>query len=142
MTSMTASEPCHCNLLRKVARRISAIYDEELAASGLRITQYALLTEIQRSGPVSITDLAAIMVMERNGLGHTLRLLERDGLVVSVTGKDRRSRTVSLTELGQRRLADLRPCWQRAQRRVEATGLMSAIRQPLASFVAGEITAS
>jgi DNA-binding MarR family transcriptional regulator len=113
-----------------------------LAGSGLRITQYALLAEIERSGPTSITRLAALMAMERNGLGHTLRLLERDGLLVTVTGKDRRSRTVSLTELGQRRLADLHPRWQRAQRRVEATGLMSAIRQPLASFVARDITVS
>lgn len=142
MTSMTAAEPCHCNLLRKVARRVSAIYDQELAGSGLRITQYALLAEIERSGPISITHLAAILVMERNGLGHTLRLLERDGLLVTVTGKDRRSRTVSLTKVGQRRLADLHPRWQRAQRRVEATGLMNAIRQPLASFVARDITGS
>ncbi|UIN35021.1 MarR family winged helix-turn-helix transcriptional regulator [Methylobacterium oryzae] len=137
---MTTSEPCHCNLLRKAARRVSAIYDQELAGSGLRITQYALLAEIERSGPISITHLAAIMVMERNGLGHTLRLLERDGLLVTVTGKDRRSRTVTLTELGQRRLADLHHRWQQAQRRVEATGLMNAIRQPLASFVARDIT--
>jgi DNA-binding MarR family transcriptional regulator len=142
MTSVKAAEPCHCNLLRKAARRVSAIYDQELAGSGLRITQYALLAEIERSGPISITDLAAIMVMERNGLGHTLRLLERDGLLVTVTGKDRRSRTVTLTEMGQRRLADLHPRWQRAQRRVEATGLMSTIRQPLASFVARDITVS
>ena len=142
MTDLTEAETCHCNLLRKAARRVSAIYDQELAGSGLRITQYALLAEIERSGPLSITRLAALMVMERNGLGHTLRPLERDGLVVTVTGKDRRSRTVSLTELGQRRLADLHPCWQRAQRRIEATGLMSAIRQPLASFIARDITAS
>lgn len=140
MTDLTAAKTCHCNLLRKAARRVSAIYDQELAGSGLRITQYALLAEIERSGPISITCLAALMVMERNGLGHTLRPLERDGLLVTVTGKDRRSRTVSLTDLGQRRLADLYPRWQRAQRRVEATGLMSAIRQPLASFVARDIT--
>lgn len=142
MMSMTAAEPCHCNLLRKAARRVSAIYDRELAGSGLRITQYALLAEIERSGPISITELAALMVMERNGLGLTLRLLERDGLLVTVMGKDRRSCTVSLTELGQRRLADLHPRWQRAQRQVEATGLMSAIQQPLASFVARDIAAS
>ncbi|MCJ2067733.1 MarR family winged helix-turn-helix transcriptional regulator [Methylobacterium sp. J-030] len=142
MKRMTASEPCHCNLIRKAARRVSAIYDQELAGSGLRITQYALLAEIELAGPISITHLAAIMVMERNGLGHTLRLLERDGLLVTVTGNDRRSRTVSLTELGQRRLADLHSRWQRAQRRVEATGLMNAIRQPLASFVARNITVS
>lgn len=142
MKDLTAAETCHCNLLRKAARRVSAIYDQELAGSGLRITQYALLAEIQRSGPISITSLAALMVMERNGLGHTLRPLERDGLLVTVTGKDRRSRTVSLTELGQRRLADLQPRWHRAQRRIKATGLMSAIRQPLASFVTRDITVS
>lgn len=143
MTSLTASEPCRCNLLRKAARRVSAIYDQELSGSGLRITQYALSGEIERSGPISITHLAAIMVMERNGLGHPFRLLERDGLLVTVTGKDRRSRSVTLTEFGQRRLADLHHrCWQRAQRRVEATGLMNAIRQPPASFVARDITVS
>lgn len=142
MTTIAASEPCHCTLLRKAARRVSAIYDRELAGSGLRITQYILLAEIERSGPTSITDLAAVMVMERNGLGHNLRLLERDGLVVSAAGKDRRSRAVSLTGFGQQRLAEVRPRWQRAQRLIEATGLMDVIRQPLTSLVQRDVMSS
>ncbi|MGU3540764.1 MarR family winged helix-turn-helix transcriptional regulator [Methylobacterium sp. A54F] len=142
MTTVGANEPCHCTLLRKAARRVSAIYDRELAGSGLRITQYALLAEIGRSAPISITDLAAVMVMERNGLGHNLRLLERQGFVLLAAGRDRRSRAVSLTEFGRQQLAEIRPHWQRAQRLVEATGLMDAIRQPLTSLVQHDVPAA
>lgn len=142
MNGQDATDACHCTLLRKAARRVSSLYDSELAGTGLRITQYALLAQIDRSGPLSITDLADIMVMERNGLGHNLRLMERDGLVRSEAGRDRRRRVVALTDMGRRRLDQVRPRWEQAQRRIEATGLMGDIRQPLGALIRSDLAAS
>jgi len=110
-------ETCSCTTLRKAARRVSLLYDEALAPSGLRITQYALLAELGRTGPLTVGELAHAMVMERNGLGHNLRPLERDGLVRLDIGHDRRSRVVTLTDDGRHRLTEAKLLWQHAQDR-------------------------
>jgi DNA-binding MarR family transcriptional regulator len=107
---------CHCTVLRKAARRVSMLYDHALDSSGLRITQYAILAELGRSAPITITELANAMVMDRNGLGHNLRPLERDGLVRMEPGRDRRSRVIVMTETGRQRLAKAQPLWRRAQK--------------------------
>lgn len=108
-------EVCNCTVLRKAARRVSGLYDNALAPSGLRITQYAILAELGRTGPMTITELAHAMVMERNGLGHNIRPLEREGLVRMEIGHDRRSRVIIVTETGHARLAEARPLWKRGQ---------------------------
>ncbi|HUA77667.1 MAG TPA: MarR family winged helix-turn-helix transcriptional regulator [Acetobacteraceae bacterium] len=113
-------ELCNCTVLRKAARRVSFLYDRALAPSGLRITQYAILAELGRSGPMTITDLARAMVMERNGLGHNLRPLEREGLIRMEVGQDRRSRVIVVTEKGHTRLAEARPLWRQGQERFAA----------------------
>jgi hypothetical protein len=66
---------------------------------------------------MTITELANAMVMERNGLGHNLQPLERDGLVRMEIGRDRRSRIIVVTKMGRRRLAEAKPLWRRAQKR-------------------------
>src|SRR5215813_9198542 len=121
-------EVCNCTILRKAARHVSMLYDRTLDPSGIRLTQYALLAELDRTGPMTITELANAMVMERNGLGHNLQLLERDGLVGMEIGRDRRSRIVVLTERGRRRLAESKPLWQRAQKRFATAFAAEEIR--------------
>ena len=56
-------------------------FDRCLAPTGLRITQFALLNRLARSGPRSIQALAQEMGLDRTTLGRNLRPLERDGLV-------------------------------------------------------------
>jgi DNA-binding MarR family transcriptional regulator len=116
-SAATQDEICNCTALRKAARHVSGLYDKVLAPSGLRVTQYAILSELGRSGPMTITELAQAMVMERNGLGHNLRPLEREGLVEMQVGADRRSRVILLTRRGQSRLAEARPLWRQGQER-------------------------
>src|SRR5437016_3902970 len=76
---------CTCGSLRKASRRISQFYDSALAPAGIKSTQFAILSEVARgsiAGPVTMCELAAAMVMDRSTLGHNLRPLERDDLVV------------------------------------------------------------
>lgn len=50
--------------------------------------------------------------MDRSTLGHNLRPLERDGLVVlGHDPADRRTRTISLSPKGKAKLAEARPLW-------------------------------
>lgn len=113
---------CTCSAIRQAARQITQIYDAELAASGLRVTQYSVLSNLNRLGPSSVQDLAAEMVMDRSTLGHNLRPLERDGLIkLAVDRNDKRARRLELTARGKARLDEARPLWRSAQARFDAS---------------------
>ena len=73
------------------------------------------MVEIEKLGPIALSSLAGVMVMDRATLGHNIRPLQADGYVTLSVGKDRRSRDVAVTASGQRILAEARPLWTRAQ---------------------------
>jgi DNA-binding MarR family transcriptional regulator len=65
---------------------------------------------------VNVGALAEALVMDAGGLAHTLKPLERDGLVaVAVDPSDRRNRLIRLTRLGRRKLSESDELWTRAQ---------------------------
>ncbi|MGY4345093.1 putative transcriptional regulator [Bradyrhizobium sp. GM7.3] len=81
---------CNCNQVRRAARRLSRYYDLALAPSGLKATQYGLLSYLVTSGPMTMARLAKLMSMDRATTGHNLRPLVRDGFVeISVGETDR-----------------------------------------------------
>ncbi len=110
--------PCACTALRRSGRALSRLYDDALAETGLRVTQYALLAALSHSGPAPLTALADQLVMDRTTLSRNLLPLERAGLVVLEPGRDRRTRCAHLTKEGGRRLAEARPYWLAAQEQV------------------------
>jgi DNA-binding MarR family transcriptional regulator len=115
-------EPGWCNgtALRKATRRVSQLYDTILAPCGLRSTQRSILVHIARAGAPTMGDLAGSLVLDRSALGHNLKPLERDGLVRVVPGDDdRRNRVITLTELGEAKLAESTRLWAQAQHRFE-----------------------
>jgi DNA-binding MarR family transcriptional regulator len=118
-----AMRACYATSLRKASRRLTQLYDDALAPAGLRSTQYAILGELAGGGPgpVTLNELARALVLDRSGLGHSLRPLQRDGLIRLEKGTDdRRSTHVVLTDKGRRRYKRAVPLWQQAQDRVAA----------------------
>lgn len=113
-----ASASCVCFHLRKTARTITQLYDRILAPTGLRGTQFTLLRLIGRTGGLSFSLLAEILGMDRTTLTRNLRPLEREKLVRTVPGADRRVRIVSLTTRGERKVAEAEPLWATAHGRV------------------------
>ena len=115
---MAKTEATRCTLtaLRKATRRVSQLYDQALATSGLRGTQRAILVYVRRSGSPTMGELATALVLDRTALNHNLKPLERDGLVtVTVDKSDRRSRLVRLTKRGEARLTESQAAWLEAQ---------------------------
>jgi len=111
---------CNCTALRKASRRISQLYGTALAPSGVK-TQRAILAQIGRSEPVTVGALAEALVMDSGALAHTLKPLERDGLLaVAIDPADRRNRLISLTQQGRAKLTETGALWAKAQRRFEA----------------------
>jgi DNA-binding MarR family transcriptional regulator len=113
---MSRPSLCNCLSLRQAARKVTHLYDQAFAPLGLRATQWSLLVEVDRRGPIAINPLAEALVMDRATLGHNLRPLESGGLVRLDAGKDRRSRAVTITVAGRKAVAEGRKHWRRAQR--------------------------
>lgn len=117
-TLADVSAGCVCFHLRRSARTISQFYDRILAPSGLRTTQFSLLTAVRRTGGLPFTRLAEILGMDRTTLTRNLRPLEREGLLKVAVGSDRRVRLVKLTPAGGRKLKLAEPLWARAHTRI------------------------
>jgi DNA-binding MarR family transcriptional regulator len=115
-------EICNCAALRQAARRVTRVYDDALAPTGLGVNQFSILARLSLVGASTIQDLARLLVMDRSTLGHLLRPLEKRGFVkLEVSEQDRRSRMVALTQAGKAAVAKARPRWAAAQRRFEST---------------------
>jgi DNA-binding MarR family transcriptional regulator len=113
-----ATLECNCSSLRRAARRASLLYDRHLAGSGLTSGQYSILAEIRRHGQNSPTvcELAQALVMDRTALTHTLKPLERDGLLqLKASPADRRAKLICMTAQGQKKFANARVLWKEAQ---------------------------
>ena len=114
-------EDCTCLAIRQAARHVTQFYDQFLAPSGLRTTQFSILAKLKRRGPLTINVLARELVMDRTTLGRNILPLEREGLIEIVPDPaDRRSKVVRLTEAGAARLREARAGWTQAQKKFEA----------------------
>ena len=109
---------CACFNLRKVTRAVTQLYDDMLRPSGLRVTQFSLLVVGRMMGPVSVTRLAEMTVMDRTTLTRNLELLRKQGLIEVARGEDRRTRIVTITPRGNAALAEAMPFWKKAQAHV------------------------
>lgn len=111
---------CSSSAVRRAARQLGQLYDDAMGDSGLRSTQFSLLSQIAHSGAPTQKELAEAMVMDLSALGHTLKPLIRDGLVQLVPDdRDRRAKRVRLTEAGVVRQREMVTRWQVAQARFD-----------------------
>ena len=115
---------CTCSKLRRLTRRVTAVYDRELAAAGLRLTQFSLLATLQREVEAAtvLTDLADRMDMDPSTLTRNLKPLIQKGWVNVTAGEhDARLRHARITVTGERALQLGAPHWGIAQRTINQT---------------------
>jgi DNA-binding MarR family transcriptional regulator len=121
LSSESGSLLCNCLALRQAARQATQLYDRHLAPAGLRTTQFSVLVNLRRLGPMTINRLAAEMVVDRTTLGRNILPLERDGLIAIRQGADdRRRRELELTKAGTERLRRAVKLWAGAQKEFES----------------------
>ena len=108
---------CTCFRLRRTARQVTRIYDAHLAAAGLTLTQYSLLSNLAL-GPnptPSVNQLADVLSMDRTTLTRTLKPLLAARLVALARCADKRSKAVTLTAAGRAAFDAAKPLWRAAQ---------------------------
>ncbi|RLJ16015.1 MarR family transcriptional regulator [bacterium endosymbiont of Escarpia laminata] len=113
-------QTCAVFNLRKASRAVTKLYEEIMKPSGILPTQFTLLVVTRAFGPVTISSMAELLVMDRTTLTRNLKPLEREGLLRVVAGKDdKRSREISLTNKGLEQMEEALPLWQEAQCRID-----------------------
>lgn len=105
--------------MRRAARAVANHYDDVLAPSGLKGTQFTLLNAIVLADSPTITELAQLLLLDRTTLSRNLKPLQQQGLVRLTTGKDARARALALSAQGNQALQKALPLWDKAQASVE-----------------------
>lgn len=114
------NDTCHCILLRKASRKVSSYYDEALAPLGVNIGQFSLLRNINRMAPVSLTDLAHQVELDRSTVGRNAKVLERMELITIGHGEDQREAMLEVAPKGSGILEEGAPLWDGVQDEIEA----------------------
>ncbi|MBL0945334.1 MAG: winged helix-turn-helix transcriptional regulator [Hydrogenophaga sp.] len=106
--------------LRQLVRVVGAHYDAEVGKTGLKTTQYTLLSHITKLGPIRAVELAQQMHMSASTLSRNLRPLIEAGWVEQAPGPDARSWFIQATPEGQAKRSEAQRRWRAAQEALNA----------------------
>lgn len=110
---------CVCLNVRRASRAITKIYDQALKPSGLKVTQFSVLMNIDAYGPLNTSTLAKILMLERTTLVRNLKLLERAGFIEDSPSPDPRERQISITGSGRHAIREAETHWRAVQRQMK-----------------------
>lgn len=114
-----STDSCTCSELRRAARAVTLLYDNAFKSSGLLSTQLGVLHVIYKSDSIRISHLAKELGMDRTTLTRNLSVLEKQGFIKISSGKDNRTRIVTITNKGCTTATKAIPLWNDVQRKVK-----------------------
>ncbi|MBP5992182.1 MAG: winged helix-turn-helix transcriptional regulator [Piscinibacter sp.] len=115
MNDAVKPQGCTNLKLRELSRVVTRHYDAYVAPTGLKNSQYSLLSHVVLLGPVRPGELAARMKLDASTLTRNLQPLIAAGWVEQGPGDDARSRSVVATEAGRAKRAEAQRAWKQAQ---------------------------
>lgn len=110
--------PCACANIRRAARLVTQLYDQDLRRAGIRVTQFTLLQALVQAGSISQGKLGDVLGLDSTTLTRTLTLLRNKGWIQAECGEDRRQVWLTLTAEGKREYGRAKPYWLSAQKRL------------------------
>jgi len=114
---LSGTSGCAAYQFRRTSRAVARLYDAALAPSGIRSTQFAILTAIAKLEPVPISRVAEILVIDLTTMTRSLKLLQKEGLIQIAPRGLRRQRLLTLTLQAEKALAAAVPLWREMQAR-------------------------
>ena len=115
MNASVKPKGCTNFKLRQLGRVVTRHYDAYMTSTGLKTTQYSLLSHVVELGPIRPSDLAQSMGMDASTLTRNLQPLEAQGWLQQGPGRDARSRLIEATAEGRAKQAQARRAWKQAQ---------------------------
>lgn len=112
--------PCACANLRRAARTVTRLYNQELRPQRIEITQFTILMALERAGEISQGKLGQLLGLDSTTLTRMLELLKKRDWIQEKEGEDRRFRIIGLTTAGRTKLQQGLPHWKRAQDRLQS----------------------
>ena len=129
---------CACLSFRQASRSVTQLFDDVLVPVGLVSTQLPVLVVAGLYGPLTISRIAALLLMDRTTLTRVLKPLQSKGYLRSVATTDKRKNMLELTAKGHEILVQAHPLWQKAQGQI-VQGLKpkewKAVKQQLGQVV-------
>ena len=110
---------CACATVRRAARLVTQLYDEELRPH-IEVSQFALLSVLEQNPAATQARLARDAGFDKTTISRNLALMRRKGWVEDVPSDDPRDRRVRITAAGRHLLRAARPGWNRAQQRLSS----------------------
>jgi DNA-binding MarR family transcriptional regulator len=123
--------PCMCANLRRAARAVTQLYEEELRPTGLSSTQFTILQALSLASGVTQGWLGQLLAMDSTSLTRTLAIMSRHAWIEKQRGKDRREWRLRLSKAGEKELNTALPYWEKAQ---------SRLRQQLGRSQSGQLS--
>lgn len=141
MTSELQSPQGCTNLkLRQLGRLVARHYEVHLGPTGLKGTQYSLLSYVVKLGPLRAGDLAAAMHLDASTLTRNLQPLVQQGWVrIDADAGDARGRVVEVTAAGRALRQRAQRAWKQAQIELNARlgeGRVAALHALIDDFTA------
>jgi DNA-binding MarR family transcriptional regulator len=115
MEATVKPQGCTNLKLRQLSRRVTRLYDREVGVTGLKNTQYSLLSHVVLLGPIQPSALAARMKLNASTLTRNMQPLIAQGWIRLEPGVDARSRLLVATDEGKALRAEAQRAWKRAQ---------------------------
>ena len=113
---------CLAARVRLLNRAVSRVYDTALRPYDVTVAQLNLLSAVGHLQPVPAHKLADLLSLQISTLSRNMHLMEESGLIDIAQAERGNGRILTLTKAGARKLEELLPAWQEAQR--EAAELM------------------
>ena len=111
---------CACANLRRIARIVTQVYEEQMQPTGLKVTQYYMLVNIARHKETSISKLGEIMLLDQTTITRNINILKKSGYVnITKDINDSRTKSISITDTGLVKLEEATPIWLQIQEKVE-----------------------
>lgn len=117
LLDLTGTSLCASFNFRRTARAVTRLYDQAFQKFGIRSTQFTILVALANAQPLSIGQLAQILVTDRTTLTRSLGLMQRQGLLSISPRSVKRQRFLNLTDQGEKVLAQALPEWRNTQER-------------------------
>ncbi|MBG9452760.1 MarR family transcriptional regulator [Lysinibacillus sphaericus] len=119
MKNIDYTQICVCANLRKKTRVVTQLYDKLLLSTGLKVTQYSMLANIDHQQSVSISRLGEILLLDQTTITRNINLLKQNGYVdIMKDPQDARTKVITLTEKGVEKLNEAAPIWEDIQKRI------------------------
>lgn len=119
MKNIDYTQICVCANLRKKTRVVTQLYDKLLQPTGLKVTQYSMLANIDYQQTVSISRLGEILLLDQTTITRNINLLKQNGYVdLNRDPQDARTRVITLTDKGIEKLNEATPKWEDIQERI------------------------